>query len=157
MMLFRKPLLFAAAFITYAASAQTTLEKFEYVNFSRVNISDRFWKPKMDLVATATLRACIYQTEIVTPRIRNFEKVARKKGEKHEGIYYDDSDVYKARKAIIYSISTRHDTVLENTADKWIDKIAAAQLPDVYLDTYFTLNGIDKRWTDVEKHEDYCA
>ncbi len=152
-----KPLLFAFSFGLRAGFAQTPMEKFEFINFSRVNITDRFWKPKMDLVATTTLKACIYQTETATPRIRNFEKVARKKGEKHEGIYYDDSDVYKALEAISYSISTRHDTALERKADEWIVKIAAAQLPDGYLDTYFTLNGIDKRWTDVEKHEDYCA
>ncbi len=30
-------------------------------------------------------------------------------------------------------------------------------MPDGYLDTYFTLNGIDKRWTNIEAHEDYNA
>jgi uncharacterized protein len=153
----RKLVLVTAALGLRMAIAQSPMEKFEFVNFSRVHITDRFWKPKMDLVATKTLPACIYQTETATPRIRNFEKVARKKGEKHEGIYYDDSDVYKALEAISYSISTRHDTALQRKADEWIGKIAAAQLPDGYLNTYFTLNGIDKRWTDVEKHEDYCA
>jgi uncharacterized protein len=152
-----KPLLFAVGFSLQGVSAQTPMEKFEFINFSRVNITDRFWKPKMDLVATATLKACIYQTETATPRIRNFEKVARHNGEKHEGIYYDDSDVYKALEAISYSISTHHDAALEKKADEWVDKIAAAQLADGYLNTYFTLNGLDKRWTDVEKHEDYNA
>jgi hypothetical protein len=106
---FIKTVLFAFGISLQVVSAQTPMEKFEFVNFSRVNITDRFWKPKMDLVATATLSACIYQTETVTPRLRNFEKVARKKGEKHEGIYYDDSDVYKALEAMSYSISRRMD------------------------------------------------
>jgi uncharacterized protein len=156
-MLIRKSILLSAALGMHAAYAQAPLEKYEFVNFSRVNITDRFWKPKMDLVATTTLQACIYQTETATPRIRNFEKVARKKGEKHEGIFYDDSDVYKALEAMSYSISTRHDTALERKADEWIKIIAAAQLPDGYLNTYFTLNGINRRWTEVEKHEDYNA
>ena len=34
------------------------------VNFSNVTITDNFWKPKIDKVATKTLEACIYQTEI---------------------------------------------------------------------------------------------
>lgn len=140
--------------ITYC---QVPLQKFEFVNFSKVNITDNFWKPKIDKVATKTLPACINQTEIVTPRIRNFEKVARKKGEKHEGIYYDDSDVYKALEAMAYSLKTHPDAELEKKADEWIDKIAAAQQPDGYLNTYYTLGDINKRWTDVEKHEDYCA
>lgn len=156
-MLYRNLILLSATVIGQSAFAQTPMERFEFINFSKVNITDRFWKPKMDLVATKTLQACIYQTETATPRIRNFEKVARKKGEKHEGIYYDDSDVYKALEAMSYSISTSHDTALERKADEWIEKIAAAQLPDGYLNTYFTLNGIDRRWTEVEKHEDYNA
>jgi uncharacterized protein len=127
----------------------------EPVSFSRVSITDSFWKPKLDMVATTTLSVCIYQTEVVTPRIRNFEKVARNKGEKHEGIFYDDSDVFKALEAMAYSLKNRPDSALEKKADEWIDKIAAAQLPDGYLNTYYTLGGLDKRWTDMSQHEDY--
>lgn len=127
------------------------------VNYASVTVTDEFWKTKQDRVATATLPACILQTEDKTPRIRNFEKVARKKGEKHEGIYFDDSDVYKAIEAIAYSLQTHPNPALERKVDDWITKIAAAQLPDGYLNTYFTLDGLDGRWTDMEKHEDYCA
>ncbi len=137
--------------------AQNALQKMEPVNFSQVQIQDNFWKPIINTVSTVTLPVCIEQTEVKTPRIRNFEKVAAKKGEKHEGIYFDDSDVYKALEAIAYSLKNQPDATLEKKADEWIDKIAAAQLPDGYLNTYYTLGGIDKRWTDMEKHEDYCA
>lgn len=139
------------------AQGQMLVQRFEPVSFSQVTITDRFWKPKLDRVATATLQACIVQTEQKTGRIRNFEKVARHQPEKHEGIYYDDSDVYKAIEAMAYSLKNRPDAALEQKADEWIDKIAAAQLPDGYLNTYYTLTGLDKRWTDMEKHEDYCA
>src|SRR5688500_17138347 len=56
-----------------------------------------------------------------------------------------------------YSLRNNPDVAIENKADEWIDKIVAAQLPDGYLNTYYTLTGLDKRWTDMEKHEDYCA
>jgi DUF1680 family protein len=127
----------------------------EPVNFSQVRITDSFWKPKMDKVSTVTLDACIYQTEVKTARIRNFEKVARNKGEQHEGIFYDDSDVFKALEAIAYSLRNHPDAAMAAKADSWIDKIAAAQQPDGYLNTYFTLHGLDKRWTDMSMHEDY--
>lgn len=148
--------------VTLPISAQQLVHRFEPVNFSQVSITDQFWKPKMDKVATVTLNACIVQTETKTGRIRNFEKVARKLNSlpgdtKHEGIYYDDSDVYKAIEAMAYSLKNRPDATLEAKADEWIDKIAAAQLPDGYLNTYYTLTGLDKRWTDMERHEDYCA
>ncbi len=150
------PLLFVFA-ISTTASAQAPLQKFEFINFSQVNITDNFWKPKIDKVATVTMKACIDQTEVKTPRIRNFEKVARKKGEKFEGLYYDDSDVYKALEAMANALKTHPDSALERKADEWIDKIAAAQLPDGYLDTYFTLRDINQRWTNIEAHEDYNA
>lgn len=138
--------------VSHAAHAQL-----EPVSFSNVHITDAFWKPRMDAVAQVTIPVCMDQTEIKTPRLRNFEKVARHQGEKHEGIYFDDSDVYKALQAIAYSLRNQPDATIEKRADAWIDKIAAAQLPDGYLNTYYTLNGLDKRWTDMEKHEDYCA
>lgn len=142
---------------TVPTQAQLLVQRFEPVGFARVTITDSFWKPKLDKVATATLNACIVQTETKTGRIRNFEKVARKEYGKHEGIYYDDSDVYKAIEAMAYSLKNHPDAAVQQKADEWIDKIAAAQLPDGYLNTYYTLMGLDKRWTDMEKHEDYCA
>jgi uncharacterized protein len=141
---------------TKSAQAQT-FPQIESVSYSKVQITDAFWKPKMEKVATITIPVCIEQTEVKTARIINFEKVARRKGEKHEGIYYDDSDVYKAIEAIAYSLKNHPDAALEKKADEWIDKIAAAQEPDGYLNTYYSLTGLDKRWTDMEKHEDYCA
>ncbi|MBE7170883.1 MAG: glycoside hydrolase family 127 protein [Williamsia sp.] len=142
--------------LLFPAGAQS-LKKMEAVSFSQVDINDLFWKPRIEKVSLVTIPVCIDQTEVKTPRIRNFEKVARKKGEKHEGIYYDDSDVFKALEAIAYSLKNHPDKDLEKKADEWIDKIAAAQLPDGYLNTYYTLTGLDKRWTDMEKHEDYNA
>ena len=138
------------------AQSQSSFQKVYPVNFSEVTITDAFWKPRMETVATSTLDACVNYTQDKTGRIRNFEKAAKRSG-KHEGIYYDDSDVYKALEAIAYSLRNHPDPELEKIADEWINKIAAAQLPDGYLNTYYTLTDISKRWTDMEKHEDYCA
>jgi len=146
---------FAYVILTFAGYGTAEAQRPDPVNFSQVRITDSFWRPKMDKVSTVTLDACMYQTEVKTPRIRNFEKVARHKGEQHEGIFYDDSDVFKALEAIAYSLRNHPDGKREARADAWIDKIAAAQLPDGYLNTYFTLRGLDKRWTDMSMHEDY--
>jgi DUF1680 family protein len=136
--------------------AQQSIQYYSPLNFSEVQVTDHFWKPKIDLVATKSLQACIYQTEIATPRIQNFINAAHHSG-KFKGIYYDDSDVYKALEAMGYALKNHPDTSIENTADRWIDYIAAAQLPDGYLNTYFELGDISKRWTELEKHEDYNA
>jgi DUF1680 family protein len=156
-MITRKLIIAAALFMAgNEAQSQTSFQKLYPVNFSDIVITDDFWKPKMKMVATATLDACVNYTQDKTGRIRNFEKAAARKG-KHEGIYYDDSDVYKAIEAIAYSLKNNPDSELEKTTDDWIDKIAGAQLQDGYLNTFYTLTDINKRWTDMEKHEDYCA
>jgi len=139
------------------SNAQTAVQKIEPVNFSQVEIEDSFWKPRIYTVSKVTIPVCIDQTEVQTARIRNFEKVAAKKGEGHEGMYYDDSDVYKALEAIAYSLKNYPDPIVEKKADEWIDKIAAAQMPDGYLDTYYLLGNIKDRWTNMDYHEDYCA
>jgi len=139
-----------------SVAGQPSTGKFEPVDFAQVRIDDSFWSPILDRLRTVTLRACIEYTETKTGRIRNFEKAAMRKGQ-HEGKYYDDSDVYKALEAIGYVLHMGRDSALERTADEWIDKIAAAQLSDGYINTYYTLTGIDHRWTDMEKHEDFCA
>lgn len=142
--------------VVVGATAQQSFQKLYPVNFSEVLIKDSFWLPRMKTVATATLDACVTYTENKTGRIRNFERAANGAG-KHEGVYYDDSDVYKAIEAIAYSLKNNPDPELEKKADEWIDKISAAQKPDGYLNTFYTLTGMDSRWTDMEKHEDYCA
>src|SRR6201991_691814 len=109
-----------AILLAGSITAAAQQPRMEPVNFSQVNITDSFWKPAMEKVATTTIQACIFQTEVKTPRIRNFEKVARNKNEKHEGIFYDDSDVFKALEAIAYSLKTRPNAAMEARADSWI-------------------------------------
>lgn len=128
----------------------------KHIDFSDVHICDSFWSPRLERVATVTIPVCIDQTEVQTGRIRNFENAARGEG-KHSGIFFDDSDVYKALEAIAYSLINHPDSAMEAKADEWIEKIAAAQQSDGYINTFYTLTGLDKRWTDMDKHEMYCA
>src|SRR5687767_15565371 len=111
-------------FSASAVSAQQSLQKLYPVNFSKVTITDPFWKERLETVATSTINACVLYTENKTARIRNFENAAKGSG-KHEGIYYDDSDVYKAIEAIAYSLKNHPNEALEKNTDEWIDKIAA--------------------------------
>lgn len=135
--------------------AQSPLQQYQAVNFSKVQITDQFWRPKLEKVSAVTIPVCIDQTEVKTPRIRNFEIAAGKRKGKFQGIFYDDSDVFKAIEAIAYSLKNHPDAAREKKADDWIDLITAAQLPDGYINTYYSLQFLDKRWTDMSMHEDY--
>lgn len=132
------------------------LKMIEQIDFSHVKINDNFWSPRLSKHVSATLPVCIDQIENQTGRIRNFENAAKGEGE-HSGIFFDDSDVYKALEGMAYSLINNPDPELEKKADEWIDKFAAAQQPDGYINTFYTFTGLDKRWTNMDKHEMYCA
>jgi uncharacterized protein len=150
-----KKVCFLLLYLTVLVQSLQAQRPVSPVNFSKVVVKDYFWKPRIERVHSATLPVCIDQTERVTPRMLNFDNAAARSG-KHKGIYFDDSDVYKVIEGIAYTLKTKPDSALEAKTDSWINRIAAAQLPDGYLNTYYTLTDLNKRWTDMEKHEDYC-
>lgn len=132
------------------------MRTFEPINFSEVKINDDFWNPRLKAHASTILNVCIDQIENQTGRIKNFENAAKKEG-KHLGIFFDDSDVYKAMEGMAYSLVNNPNPAIESKLDEWIDKIAAAQEPDGYINTYYTLTGLENRWTNMDMHEMYCA
>ena len=70
---------------------------------------------------------------------------------------FQDSDVYKSLEAVAYSLMWHPDEELGKTADDVIDLIGAAQQPDGYLDTYYIINRLEKRFTNLmDHHELYC-
>ncbi len=126
------------------------------VDFARVKITDSFWAPRLQKHAATTVATCIDQIENKTGRMANFERVANGFGD-HSGIFFDDSDVYKAIEGMAYTLINNPDEMLEAKTDEWIDKIAAAQDENGYINTFYTLAKPDERWTDMDKHEMYCA
>ena len=124
-----------------------------------MNIHDAFWSPRIDGVSTVHLtRYCIDPDQVRTPDYKILRNSLHDiRAESIKASFYDDSDVYKALEAIAYAIKNNKIPGLEAKAWRWNGyKIAAAQLPDGYhLNTYYTLNGLDQRWTDMSIHEDY--
>ena len=85
------------------------------------------------------------------------EKREDAKEDEFYGFVFQDSDFYKWIEAVGYALMTGPDPVLEETADRAIDIVCAAQLPNGYLDTYYIINGMDKSFSDLrDHHELYC-
>lgn len=79
------------------------------------------------------------------------------KDDEFYGFVFQDSDFYKWIEAVGYTLATNPDPALEETADKAIDIVCDAQLPNGYLDTYYIINGMDRSFTDLrDHHELYC-
>lgn len=127
------------------------------VQFDKVKIVDNFWSPRLKAHSQNTLKTCIAQMEDSTKRIQNFIRAAGDQVGKHEGIYFDDSDVYKAMEGLSYSLVNNPNPYYEELLDRWIDYIARAQMEDGYINTFYTLNHPHERWSDMEKHEMYCG
>ncbi len=89
--------------------------------------------------------------------IENFRIAAGLSEGEFYGWVFQDSDVAKWIEAASYSLMLKPDKALEDDIDSLIDIIAKAQQPDGYLDTYFILGKLDKKWTNLqEAHELYC-
>ncbi|MGO4111113.1 glycoside hydrolase family 127 protein [Paenibacillus sp. YAF4_2] len=124
------------------------------VPFSNVSISDAFWRPRLETIKNVTIGVCLDQCE-KTNRIANFALAAGLVEGKYEGMYYNDSDVYKVLEGAAYSLMTDRDPKLEAEIDRIIGLIEAAQESDGYLSTYYTVEAPDLKWMDMEKHEMY--
>ena len=131
--------------------------KLQAVPFDEVRIEDEFWQPRLETNRKVTLPHNLKWCED-TGRISNFAKAGKLMPGEFEGIYFNDSDVYKVLEGAAYTLKQHPDKALEEQVDAIIDKIAAAQQPDGYLLTYYILKEQDKRWTNLPKmHELYCA
>ncbi len=126
------------------------------VPWKNVRIEGGFWGNRVGVNRDVVLD---YQYEKMeeTGRIDNFRKVAGKKNGKHEGRFFNDSDVYKWLEAASYSLVNHPDENLEEKVDRLIEDVAGSQENNGYLNTYFTLEK-EERFSDLpSKHELYCA
>lgn len=127
----------------------------EPVSYRNVELTDNFWKPKIEKSQKVGLWHALHQLE---KAIMNFDIAAGKAHGNHKINLASDSDVYKIIEGAAYSLHHSPDEKLESTIDSIIDKIVAAQQPDGYLFTYWIIKDLSQKWVDLEKkHELYCA
>src|SRR5687768_1902765 len=146
----------ASAVIMMSMSASNA-QPLKDVPLKDVKLSDQFWAPRLRTNRAVTVWHNFEQCE-KTGRIRNFEKAAGKIKGEHEGLFFNDSDVYKVMEGAAYILASQPDPKLDKYLDDLIATMAAAQMPDGYLNTHFQLKEPDKRFTNLkDKHELYCA
>ncbi|MGM0485389.1 MAG: glycoside hydrolase family 127 protein [Planctomycetota bacterium] len=129
------------------------------IPFSRVDVADDFWTPRLETNRTVTIPYAFEQCE-KTDRISNFEKAAGLKEGKHEGAAFNDSDVYKIMEGAAYSLQVHSDQEMRSYLDRLVHVIQKAQWDDGYLFTFYSVpdHQPEKRWTNIQWiHELYCA
>ncbi|MFV0466699.1 MAG: glycoside hydrolase family 127 protein [Lachnospiraceae bacterium] len=138
--------------------------KFEPLDLTEYRMNDSFWNTYISKIRTVVIP---YQWDILNDlressepshSIQNFKIAAKQMEGQYYGQVFQDSDVYKWLEAVGNMLKLYPDPTLEEKADYVIDLIGAAQEDDGYLNTYFTLEEPDKKWTNLlECHELYCA
>jgi len=128
------------------------------VPLTAVTLADAFWAPRRQMNRQSVLPAQYRQLE-ETGRVDNLRRAGGlKTGIPFQGYCYNDSDVYKWLEAAAWTLAAGPAAELEGMAAEVITAIAAAQRPDGYLDSYFSLERAGERWTNLrDLHELYCA
>lgn len=164
---------FLLAILLLANSCQEknqTLKKAEATNsldypirpvaFTDVQINDNFWAPRIETNRKVTIPYNFEKSE-ETGRLRNFAIAGGLEKGEFEGIFFNDSDVFKIIEGASYSLMVHEDPELDTYLDDLIFKIAAAQEDDGYLYTNRTIDpskaadeGGEERWTSLGIHHE---
>jgi DUF1680 family protein len=130
-----------------------------------VTIDDQFWAPRQQINRERTI-AHIYEQCKLTGRIDAFrtdwapdETVThRHRPWGGTAVMFWDSDIGKWIEAASYVLATHPDPQLDALLDEVIDLIAKRQLPDGYLNTWFTTVDPEHRFMNLRDwHELYDA
>ena len=143
---------------------------------NKINITSEFWSRYRNLVRTEMIP---FQWNVLNDTagikiekerlndegipnekshaIENFKIAAGRAEGTHYGWTFQDSDVYKWLEAVAYSLREKMDPELAKKADEVIELIAEAQEDDGYLDTFYSILGIEFRYQSLAgSHELYC-
>ena len=110
------------------------------VAFSKVQVNDNFWLPKIEINRTATIPASFEKCE-EAGRLENFLIAGGKmEGKVRGNMAFDDTDVYKIIEGAAYSMTTIPDVNLDSYVDSLIGIISIGQEEDGYLTTWKTID-----------------
>ena len=126
-------LAFFAALVSLFSSPALLAQDYPYqpVDFTKVQLTDHFWKPKVETNAKVTIPYILKMCK-EHGRIDNFLKAAGRMpaGEKMTTYPFDDTDIYKLIEGASYSLQTSYNPLLDRQLDSLIEIIGAAQEPD---------------------------
>jgi DUF1680 family protein len=122
-----------------------------------VRLSDPIWEPRRRMTTERTIPEQ-YELLESSERLANFRRGAGTEDGPFFGRYFNDTDVYKWLEAASWALAMEPDPGLDTLVDSVIETVGAAQQPDGYLDNFYVVGQIEKKWTELTvTHELYCA
>lgn len=134
------------------------------VAFTSVTLTDRLWAPRQRVVRERTVPFLYGQMEkIGTIEALDVTKppgplaFPYRRNNTSTSVMYWDSDIAKWIETASYTLSTHPDPKLEALIDDVVGRIAKAQEPDGYFNSFFQRREPTKKWTNLRDwHELYC-
>lgn len=125
-----------------------------------IRIDDDFFAPRIENARNAMIPymwdALHDRVPGVAPSgcIKNFRIAAGLEQGEFTGFVFQDSDLWKWIEGASYALESQWDEALDREMDEAIALAAQAQQADGYLDTYYIINGLDKRFTNLKDHHE---
>lgn len=125
------------------------------ISYQNTIIKQGFWSKRQQRSRKVTVEA-VWDRFCETGRVRAFSCGWREGMEQKPHVFWD-SDVAKWMEAAAYLLAQGPDASLEKRVEGLIDCIEQNQGKDGYFNIYFTVCEPQKRFTDRNAHELYCA
>lgn len=138
-------------------SASTRYARIKPVAVTAVKLLGDFWGRRFATNIDKTLPS---QWDLLesTGRLNNFRRVSGDYDGPFEGIFFNDSDLYKWLEAASWVVARGPHALLEKRIDEGIALIERAQDEDGYINSYFSVERKAERWSNLrDLHEMYCA
>lgn len=140
------------------------MRRYTPVQFTHVHLDGDFWRERVETVLTKTIPSQYEQLRthgilesLTVPRPAPPLRIPVGEHGISTQIFWD-SDVGKWIEAASYALSHRRDPTIEARIDEITGWLAAAQLPDGYLNCWYISREPENRWTHLrDRHELYCA
>ncbi|WP_040166606.1 glycoside hydrolase family 127 protein [Microbacterium gorillae] len=122
-----------------------------------VRLPSGFWADRQELGRTAIIPHIARWLER-SGWLANFDATAAGTvALSRQGREFSDSEVYKMLEAAAWELERSDDAEIRAIYDRTVERVAAAQQPDGYLNTNFGSDGQNARYTDLAwGHELYC-
>ena len=127
-----------------------------------VKIEDDFWSPRYEIWRGTTIPDVLDKLETRSRVARNLELASWGEPFENKGNYFYDGLLYESLRGASDYLAVKPDDALAARIDRWAALVAAAQLPDGYLNTRCQAEGDHHRWGDggafgMDQHEIYNA
>lgn len=123
---------------------------------SQVQNISGFWGGYLDRLSEHGILSQ-WEQIVSTGRLENFHRVSRGESGTHEGLRFNDSDLYKWLEGAVYIQKLRPNPKIAEVIEIAIKAIEGAQADDGYLFTLVQLNKPTFKWRNlVNMHEMYC-